>query len=78
MDVKGNEDVREEHIYNAPSTIDTCEDVSHNKRIVRKALANKASDEEHYSADDKGFGIDLDRIIPAFVVTLRTDWLFIL
>ena len=78
MDIQRNEEVREEHINNAPSAVDTSEYVSHDKRGIPKALANKAANEEHYSADDKGFGIVLNGILPAFVVTLRADWLFIL
>ena len=78
VNIQGDEDVREEHIYNAPSAIDTREYVSHDERGVPKTFADEATEEEQYGADDKGFGIVFNGILPALVVTLRTNGLFIL
>ena len=73
MDIQRNEDVREEHINNAPSAVDTCEYVSHDKRRVPYAFTNETTDEEHNRADYKGLRIAFYGILSSFVVTFRAD-----
>ena len=73
MDIQRNEDVRKEHVYNAPSAIDTREYVPHDKRGIPKALTNQAADEEHYRTNDEGLQIVFYGILPAFVVTFCAD-----